>query len=170
PHAVNTTASAHFYLYGWGYPPSITTGIPLYRNGVFQGNLSTNAAGRFFVTVTPANSGDTSAIYSADTVRSPPGGIMAGVSLEERADAGTPPVGDQNATRVFFDRATLDSAVGGTVLLVGEGFQAGETVTISSCAAGSLPATADGAFNAFLAYAPGAGISQCVLTGGTSGR
>jgi len=47
PHAINTTASAHFYLYGWGYPPSITAVIPLYRNGVFQGNLSTNAAGRF---------------------------------------------------------------------------------------------------------------------------
>jgi len=57
PHAINTTASAHFYLYGWGYPPNIASGIPLYRNGVFQGNLSTNAAGRFFVAVTPANSG-----------------------------------------------------------------------------------------------------------------
>ena len=95
---------------------------------------------------------------------------MAGVSLEERADAGTPPVGDQNAARVFWDRATLNSATGGTVAIVGEGFQAGETVTISGCAAGSLPATADGAFAAFLTYCPGAGISQCVLTGGTSGR
>src|SRR5207247_6922866 len=83
---------------------------------------------------------------------------------------GTAPIGDQDAARVFIDRATLDSAVGGTVSLVGEGFQAGETVTISGCAAGSFPATADGAFKAFLAYAPGAGISQCVLTGGTSGR
>src|SRR6476659_8231816 len=45
PHAINTTASAHFYLYGWGYPPSITAGIPLYRNGVFLANLSTNASG-----------------------------------------------------------------------------------------------------------------------------
>ena len=95
---------------------------------------------------------------------------MAGVSLEERADAGTPPVGDQNAARVFWDRATLNSGTGGTVALVGEGFEPGETVTISSCAAGSLPANADGAFAAFLSYSPGAGISQCVLTGGTSGR
>src|SRR5438874_1759088 len=167
PHAINTTASGHFYLYGWGYPPSTSTTVTLYRNGIFQGFVATNASGRFFATFTPANNGDTSAVYSADTGTT---GSMAGVSLEERADAGTPPVGDQNAARVFFDRATLDSAVGGTVSLVGEGFQAGETVTISSCAAGSLPATADGAFNAFLAYAPGAGISQCVLTGGTSGR
>ncbi|MGH7984034.1 MAG: hypothetical protein ACREFF_12925, partial [Candidatus Udaeobacter sp.] len=167
PHAINTTASGHFYLYGWGYPPSTTTTVTLYRNGVFQGFVATNDSGRFFATFTAANNGDTSAVYSADTGTT---GSMAGVSLEERADAGTPPLGDQNATHVFFDRATLDSADGGTVSLVGEGFQAGETVTISSCAAGSLPATADGIFNAFLAYAPGAGISQCVLTGGTSGR
>src|SRR6266487_737980 len=58
PHAINTTASAHFYLYGFGYPPSSTT-VPLYRNGVFVANVSTNAAGRFNVIVTPANSGDT---------------------------------------------------------------------------------------------------------------
>jgi hypothetical protein len=167
PHAINTTASGHFYLYGWGYPPSTTTTVTLYRNGVFQGFVATNDSGRFFATFTAANNGDTSAVYSADTGTT---GSMAGVSLEERADAGTPPLGDQNATHVFFDRATLDSADGGTVSLVGQGFQAGETVTISSCAAGSLPATADGIFNAFLAYAPGAGISQCVLTGGTSGR
>ena len=83
PHAINTAASAHFYLYGWGYPPSITAGIPLYRNGVFLANVSTNASGRFFVTYTPANSGDTSAVYSADTITAPPGGVMAGVSLEE---------------------------------------------------------------------------------------
>ncbi len=167
PHAINTTAWGHFYLYGWGYPPSTSTTVTLYRNGVSLGFVTTNADGRFFVTVIPNNSGDTSAVYSADTGSA---GSMAGVSLEERADAGTPPVGDQNAARVFFDRATLDSAAGGIVAIVGEGFQAGETVTISSCAAGSLPATADGAFDAFLAYAPGAGISQCVLTGGTSGR
>src|SRR6266567_2080850 len=95
PHAINTAAAGHFYLYGFGYPPSSTT-IPLYRNGVFLGFVSTSSAGRFFVSVTPGNSGDTSAVYSADTVMSPPGGGMAGVRLEERADAGTPPVGEQN--------------------------------------------------------------------------
>src|SRR6202051_1642196 len=94
PHAINTTASAHFYLYGFQYP--ITTAVPLYRNGASIGTFVTNSSGRFFITYTPANSGDTSAIYSADTVN-PSGGAMAGVSLEERADAGTPPVGDQNA-------------------------------------------------------------------------
>ena len=167
PHAINTTASGHFYLYGLGYPPGTGTTVRLYRNGILQGFVATNASGRFFATFTPANNEDTSAVYSADTGRT---GSMAGVSLEERADAGAPPVGDQNAARVFFDHATIDSAVGGTVSLVGEGFQAGESVTISSCATGSLPAKADGGFKAFLAYIPGAGISQCVLTGGISGR
>ena len=36
PHAINTTASGHFYLYGWGYPVSST--LTLYRNGVLSGN------------------------------------------------------------------------------------------------------------------------------------
>ena len=120
PHAINTTASAHFYLYGWEYP--VSTSVPLFRNGVFLGNVTTSAAGRFFVAVTPANSGDTSANYSADTVGAVPTAtptatptgsptpLMGGVSLEERADAGTPPVGDQNNARVFFDRGTLNSA------------------------------------------------------------
>src|SRR5207253_10270301 len=112
--------------------------------------------------VTPANSGDTSAIYSADTVSSPPGGVMAGVSLEERADAGTPPVGDQNAARIFWDRATLNSGTGGVVALVGEGFEPGETVTISGCVAESLTANAEGATAAFVTYPASAGVSQCV--------
>ena len=81
-----------------------------------------------------------------------------------------PPVGDQNAARVFFDRATLNSASGGTVALVGEGFQAGETVNVTSCATGSVVASANGSASAFLTYAAGAGVSQCVLTGATSGR
>ena len=76
---------------------------------------------------------------------------MAGVSLEERADAGTPPVGDQNAARVFFDRATLNSAIGGSAVIVGEGFRPGETVTISGCAVGSLgSAGPDGQAELFL--------------------
>jgi len=54
---------------------------------------------------------------------------------------------------------------------VGEGFEPGETVTISGCAAGSLgPAGPEGQAGTFLTYSAGAGISQCVLTGGTSGR
>ena len=148
PHAINTTASAHFYLYGWGYPVSST--LNLYRNGVLQGTVTTNTAGRFFITFTPANNGDTSAVYSANFA----GATMAGVSLEERADAGTPPVGDQNAARVFFDRATLNSGIGGNVAIVGEGFVPGETVTISSCAARKPPRRAPKALSQPLSLTP----------------
>ncbi len=118
PHADNTTASGTFLLSGAGYPASTT--VTLYRNAVSLGTTTTGTTGRFLVLITPANSGDTSAVYSADTGAA---GSMAGVSIEERADAGTPPVGDQSAARVFFDRATLNSATGGTVAIVGEGFQ-----------------------------------------------
>ena len=121
PHAINTTAGGHFYLLGFGYPPNTTTTVSLYRNGVFQAFVPTNAGGNFVLIVAPANGGDTSAVYSADTGTA---GSMAGVSLEERADAGTPPVGDQNAARMFLDRATLNSGTGGSVALVGEGFRA----------------------------------------------
>ena len=167
PHAINTTAEGHFYLLGFGYPPNTTTTVSLYRNGVFQAFVPTNAQGIFLLSVVPVNSGDTSAVYSADAGIA---GSMAGVSLEERADAGTPPVGDQNAARVFFDHATLNSGIGGSVALVGEGFEPGETVTVSGCVDESLTANAEGATAAFVTYPATAGISQCVLTGGTSGR
>src|SRR4029077_3432956 len=72
--------------------------------------------------------------------------------------------------RVFFDRGTLNSGTGGVAAIVGEGFQPGETVTISGCAAGTLGTNADGGAAAFLSYGAGAGFSSCVLTGGTSGR
>src|SRR5439155_23694999 len=93
PHAINTAASGHFYLYGWGYPPSTSTAVTLYRNGVFQGFVATNASGRFFATITPANNGDTSAVYSADTGTT---GSMAGTSLEARRDTGSLTIGPQN--------------------------------------------------------------------------
>ena len=113
-------------------------------------------AGRFFVTVTPANSGDTSAIYSADTILSPPGGVMAGVSLEERADAGTPPVGDQNAARVFWDRATLNSGTGGPFALVGEAFSLVKLLPSRVVPLEASSATAE-ACAAFITYGAGAG-------------
>jgi hypothetical protein len=91
PHAINTTAAGHFYLIGVGYPPNTTNTVSVRRNGVFVSFVPTDADGTFSVLVNPANSGDTSAVYSADTGLA---GSMAGVSLEERADAGTPPVGD----------------------------------------------------------------------------
>jgi hypothetical protein len=67
PHAINTNAGGAFYLLGFGYPPNTTTTVSLYRNGVFQAFVSTNAQGIFLLSVVPVNSGDTSAVYSADT-------------------------------------------------------------------------------------------------------
>src|SRR5438094_4678942 len=168
PHAINPTpGTAHFYLYGFQYP--VSSSVPLYRNGVLQTTVLTNGSGRFFVTYSPAKNGDTSAVYSADTVN-PSGGVTAGVSLEERADAGTPPVGDQNAAWVFFDHATLNSGTGGDAVVVGKGFEPDETVTFSGCVSTTVTADAEGAVAGVLRCGAGAGVSQCVLTGETSGR
>ena len=167
PHSVNTsTAAGPLLLYGWGYPAA--TSVNLYRNGVSIGTATTSAAGRYFVSVTPANNGNTAAVYSSDLTGV--AGSMASTTVEERSDAGSPPFGDQNVSRAFLDRTGLNAATGGTLSIVGEGFQVGETVTISGCAAGSAAADANGSFGAFLTFAPAAGASTCTLTGGTSGR
>jgi len=167
PHAINTTAAGHFYLIGVGYPPNTTNTVSVRRNGVFVSFVPTDANGNFSVLVNPANSGNTSAVFSADTGVA---GSLAGVSLEERADAGTPPVGDQNVTRAFVNRATLNSALGGTVAIVGEGFLPGENVIISGCIDATVAANAEGAASTFVTYPAVAGVAQCVLTGATSGR
>jgi hypothetical protein len=164
PHAVNTTASGKIYLYGFRYPISST--VNLYRDAVSLGTAATNASGRYFVSITPANNGDTSAIYSSDTGAA---GLFAGRSVEERSDAGTPPLGDQNLARSFFDREVL-TAAGGAIAWTGEGFQPGESVTVSGCAGATLTANGFGTVGAFLAFGASSGTAQCVLTGGTSGR
>ena len=165
PHSVNTTASGAFYAYGFRWTPNSV--VNLFRNGISLGPAATSAAGRFFLLITPANGGDTSAVYSAITntlVIS-----MSGSSVEERADAGTPPLGDQNVSRVLVDRPVYSSTTGASIGMVGEGFVPGETVTISGCASGSAPADVNGALGATITFPPGAGIAQCVFTG-TSGR
>ncbi len=167
PHSINTsTAAAPLLLYGWGYPAAAT--VNLYRNNVAIGTATTSAAGRYFVSITPANNGNTAAVYSSDLTGV--AGSMAATTVDERSDAGPPPFGDQNTARAFLDRSGLNATSGGSVAIVGEGFQVGETVTISGCAAGSSAADANGSFGSFLAFAPGAGASTCTLTGGTSGR
>src|SRR5204863_107810 len=66
PHAVNSAAATPFLLlYGWGYTPSAT--VNLFRNGVSAGSATTNTAGRFFVSVAPANNGNTSAVWGGDS-------------------------------------------------------------------------------------------------------
>ncbi|PYS88073.1 MAG: hypothetical protein DMF64_21375 [Acidobacteria bacterium] len=95
---------------------------------------------------------------------------MAGMTVEERSDAGTPPVGDQNTARAFLDRAVLDSAVGGIISLVGEGFQPGEQVILSGAANTVLIANANGGAAAFINFSAGAGLGNLTLTGTTSGQ
>jgi len=134
PHAVNPT-SGTFLARITGFPAN--TSVTYARNGVAGGTLMTDANGQGLINLT-VNSviGDSSAVYSFHTATT---GQFAGVSMEERADAGTPPVGDQNTTRAFIDRAIFNSAVGGNLGLVGEGFQAGETVVVSGCLTGAGP-------------------------------
>src|SRR5205823_4570636 len=96
---------------------------------------------------------------------------MAGTTVEERTDAGTPPVGDQNSARAFLEHAMLLYTGGSAFFaLVGEGFQSGETVTLSGSASGSFPANVNGAAAFFLRASPSAGVYSFVLTGGATGR
>jgi YVTN family beta-propeller protein len=162
PHAVNRNGTAVLTALATGFPPNTT--VTFARNGGDPTTVNTGAngaAGLVFIYLNqPVPDG--AVVYS---VRTGTAGQFAGQSIEERVDAGT---GDQNATRAFFDRAVFNSAVSSTVALVGEGFQAGETVTVSGCTSETLAADARGAVRMFLG-AGGTGVNQCVLTG-TSGR
>jgi hypothetical protein len=162
PHAFNTVAGNSFNVMGTRFPASVN--VTLYRNGTSIGTAATDANGRFYVAFTPGNNGDTSAIYTAYYA----GAGTSGASLEERVDAGTPPQGDSNLSRLFIDRPIFNSS-GAIVALVGEGFQPGETVNATTCATLSATANANGAV-AFWLSLSGTGRLQCILTGATSGR
>jgi len=95
-------------------------------------------------------------------------GSRVGQTIEERADAGVPPIGDQNITRVLIDRPTVASS-GGIVAVSGEGFSPGETVTMSGCGSFSSTADSNGSIGYFIAFS-GSAVFHCVFTGGTTGR
>jgi len=164
PHAINPNGSSTIHMVGSRYPAS--TSVTIARNGVSLGTITSDSNGGFFVTVPVAAGADTSAIYSANSIAA---GSLNGQSIEERADAGTPPQGDQNVSRAYFDRAVFPST-GATLGWVGEGFQPGETINISSCSTGSATADSNGAVSLFVSFGPGTGVAQCVYTGGSSGR
>ena len=166
PHAINATGATTITVNVRGFLPA---GTPLNfkRNGVVIATATSGATGGGTFVLTPAAAANSSAVYSVDSGTA---GSLAGQTLEERSDAGTPPVGDQNISRAFFDRAVLDSAVGGAVTLVGEGFQTGETVTLSGCAAGAGTAGSNRSIAFVITFGAGAGNTQCVLTGGLTGR
>ena len=145
---------------------SATTPVTIARNGVVLGTTTTDSNGAFLVSVPVAAGADTSAIYTA---KSSAAGSLNGQSIEERADAGMPPQGDQNLSRAYFDRAVFPST-GATLGWVGEGFQPGETVNVSGCSTGSATADSNGAVFFFVSFGAGTGVGQCVYTGVISGR
>jgi hypothetical protein len=162
PHAINPNGSSNINVLGTRWHPGNVT---LARNGTAINTLTAGTSGTFYYQINVAAGADTSAIYSAYTTTI---GSRVGQSIEERADAGVPPIGDQNVSRSFTDRPAVAST-GGTVAMVGEGFSPGETVTVSGCGSLSLTADTNGAVR-FFAGISGSGTVLCALTGGTTGR
>ena len=168
PHAINTTLTNRTMTFqGAGFPPS--TSVSIKRNGVALGALTSTTAGLIGFTLAPAPNGDTAAVYTADVVATP--GTMAGISIEERADAGALPAEDQNVSRAFVNRAVLNNTTGGFVAYVGEGFTPGENVTVS-CSGGTVVADPNGSVSQILTFAGpvAAGNVLCALNGVTSLR
>ena len=163
PHAINPDGSSNINVLGTRYYANGS--VTLARDGAAINTLSSGATGSFYYQINVAPGADTSAIYSTYTTTV---GSQVGQSIEERADAGVPPYGDQNVTRAFVDRPAVASA-GGTVAVVGEGFQPGEAVNVTSCGSLGLTADANGAVRFFNGVS-GSGTFHCVLTGGISGR
>jgi hypothetical protein len=163
PHAINPNGSSHINVLGTRYIAN--SSITLARNGSNIATLTSGAAGSFYYQINVAAGPDASAIYSTFTSTV---GSRAGQSIEERADAGVPPIGDQNISRAFVDRPVVPST-GGTLAIVGEGFLQGETVNVTGC--GTLSSTADsnGAVRFFNGVS-GSGVFNCLLSGGISGR
>lgn len=166
PHAVNTSAGGSIRLTGAGYPPS--TVLAIYRDDLQIGTVTTTATGTYGLFITPANNGNTSALYS--TGNATPGSLAA-VSVEERSDAGTPPATDQNTVRAFADRPGFNSTTGGSFSVAGEGFLPGENVAITVCDTTTLVADANGSIYGTLTFPASAPfVNKCVTTGQTSGR
>lgn len=166
PHAINPTGSSTVNMMGTGYPP--TTEVTIYRNGVALSTVTTSSKGRFYVGVPVAKTADTSAVYSAGTDAP---GSLAGQSIEERADAGTPPEGDRNVSRAYFDRPIVPSIDGVTPVIIGEGFEPGEVVKFGGCGDSWSRAYPDGTVSWFLYLASGGGaVEQCAFHGDTSLR
>ena len=163
PHAINPNGSSTINVLGTRWLPGNVT---LARNGTAINTLTAGPTGTFYFSINVAAGADTAAIYTAYTTTV---GSRVGQSIEERADAGTPPYGDQNVTRSFVDRPVVNSGTGGTVSIVGEGFQSGEAVNVTTCGTLGLTADSNGAVRFFNGLG-GAGTFLCTLTGAISGR
>ena len=168
PHAFNpNSGTLQTTLFGVRYQAGMT--VTLASNGTALGTVlagTAASAGTFATSLTFSPGADTSAVLSAYTTTV---GSLAGQSVEPRADAGTPPSGDNNPARLFIDRPIVPLA-GGVVGGSAEGFRASEPVTVSGCATATAAANANGAL-VFTLRPPGFdGTTQCVITGGTSAR
>ena len=117
PHAINPTGSSTITARVVGFFPAGTP-ITFRRNGVSIATATSDAnGGGIFLLNVPAGA-DGSAVFSVDSGRRAVGGNYA--SRNE-----VMPVRHQWGTRIppsFRDRDVIDSAVGGIVALVGEGF------------------------------------------------
>ncbi|MFL5733961.1 MAG: S-layer homology domain-containing protein [Chloroflexia bacterium] len=166
PHAFDRggIGNGSFDMVGTGYPANST--ITIAANGTVFGTIPTDANGTFGSHVTGLTSpNDTSVVVNAYGST----GKRAGLSMELRADSGTPPLGDQNLTLGMVDRAVVGSG-GTTVAVSGEGFVPGELVHLSGCSTGAVNASSDGAVGWLLdTPSSGDGFSNCVMTG-PSGR
>jgi hypothetical protein len=166
PHAVNTSAGGSIRLSGAGYPAS--TSLPIYRDDVQIGTVTTSATGTYGLFITPANNGNTSALYSTGNATP---GSLAGISVEERSDAGTPPATDQNIVRAFADKPGFNSTTGGSFCVAGEGFLPGENVAITVCDTDTIVADGNGSIYGNLTFpASDPFVNKCIATGQTSGR
>lgn len=164
PHAV--APGGTFFFYGERFPPNAP--VRVFRNGVLQAAAPVaDANGRIQFAFTPANNGNTAAVYSVDVAAE--SGSLVGVSLEERTDAGVTPTADQNSARGFYDRPVVSSATTSATRLYGEGFVPNELVTLSNCGSGSANASGNGTLTAFTNLTATPQTVLCVLTG-ASGR
>ena len=162
PHAIGVNGSRTFSALGTRHQANTTINIAV--NGFIVFTVTSDANGSFAFSTQPAASPDAPLLFTATTATV---GSMAGVSLENRSDAGD---GDMNVTRGFVDRPYVPSGTGGVMALDAEGFFPNETLVLSGCGSDSAPADANGALGAFLVAGPGSGDYTCALTGATSGR
>ncbi len=167
PHALQPNNSNPFVLFGVGYPPN--TLVSLATDGDEFAMVLTNASGYFITQAVPGTVPDTGFVFNSYTTAA---GSRAGQSVELRADAGA---GDLNTTRGFVDRAVIAPAgfFGfNRFTFSGEGFQPGETVTLSgSGQSGTRIADANGAV-AFSVLMPNpvTTTQDVQATGNTTGR
>ena len=167
PHALQPNSSNPFVLFGVGYPPN--TWVSLAVDDDEFALVLTNPSGYFITEAVPGTVPDTGFVFNSYT---PAAGSRAGQSLELRADAGA---SDLNTTRGFVDRAVIAPAgffgFNGFTFS-GEGFQPGETVTLSGSGhSGTRIADANGAVAfAVLVPNPGTTTQYVQATGNTTGR